>query len=469
VPNPDRCQRFEPNAFKKEKCKNCGRPWQEHLGVISQELVDGYVQAKQKATSEREKKEAEAKAKARAKAVAKKKAVQAVEDEWFFDGPKDDNAMGDDSEDDDQAFRMFSRDDLDSAPIERRQARGSETNKPLKVVNLIDFGECNVTEEPMSFGAAAASSSDRGLGGVTHRLSCPSLLPFAGKPSAGSAGSDSPILASTSRRSEPALSLHSLGPPMDAEFPQQELESELQHLRQMLKDANEEKSIQMEIAGDEVAAKQQVIDTLSRERSDMQEQLISVREQLRVSEARNATDRANLLRQASDVERERSAADGLRAEVSRQRAEMEALRAEFSSPSPFAEKRHKDSMDAAVAQAELASAAASREVDEALEAANMRTEELTKEVKEARLELDVAHAQVRQLSGMIKVEDCDTAAEDAALAAAQRRAAQALREVRLKAESQLAWISRRVRPVQHQNNIGWPDGIPRTVAVGGGC
>merc|ERR1719456_1773100 len=108
VPNPDNCPRFEPNQFKKEKCKNCGRPWQEHQGVITQAQVDVYTASKKKAAEDKAAKEAEAKAKAKAKIAAKKKAQQAVEDEWLFDGSKAAADDKDDDSDDDLGFRMFS-------------------------------------------------------------------------------------------------------------------------------------------------------------------------------------------------------------------------------------------------------------------------------------------------------------------------------------------------------------------------
>jgi len=47
VENPDGCTRFEPNAFKRVKCKQCGRPWHEHKGVITEAHVDGMVKLSQ--------------------------------------------------------------------------------------------------------------------------------------------------------------------------------------------------------------------------------------------------------------------------------------------------------------------------------------------------------------------------------------------------------------------------------------
>jgi len=50
VANEDECPKFVKNVFKKERCKNCGRPWYEHLGVIAQEDVDAYQNVKGKAS-----------------------------------------------------------------------------------------------------------------------------------------------------------------------------------------------------------------------------------------------------------------------------------------------------------------------------------------------------------------------------------------------------------------------------------
>jgi len=43
VENSEGCPCFAPNPFKKIKCKNCGCPWKEHLGVISEELLKGFL------------------------------------------------------------------------------------------------------------------------------------------------------------------------------------------------------------------------------------------------------------------------------------------------------------------------------------------------------------------------------------------------------------------------------------------
>mmetsp|Transcript_120285 Transcript_120285/g.256740 ORF Transcript_120285/g.256740 Transcript_120285/m.256740 type:complete len:469 (-) Transcript_120285:67-1473(-) len=280
TPNPDNCTHFEANPFKKEKCKHCGHPWTAHKGVISPETVAGYMSAKQKAEEDKLQKEADAKEKARAKALAKKKRNQSQDDEWLFDG-KEQAAEGD--SDDDLGFRMFSRDDLDSAPLEQPERVAF---KPLKVVNLIDFDECDVAEdEPAPVVAGAGVSSGHGA------------APGAADPTAAKLeASHGAAIASTPRQSIAGGVGGGMRTPdqvpMVRAQQDEELLTEIQHLRQMLADSNEEKSIQVAIVRDEVAEKQQLIEDLLRRRAETDAELSEARKELASSREKAAAREA---------------------------------------------------------------------------------------------------------------------------------------------------------------------------------
>jgi len=246
-PNPEGCNRFEPNPFKKEKCKACGHPWQSHKGAISNEQVAGFIKAKQDVIDKKGKAEAEAKAKTRAKAEAKKSRTQAVEDEWFFDGttPLEEDADSDDG------LGFWSS----SAAQETPPRSGASEHKPLKVKNLIDFSECDVAEEE----PAAPSPSSRATLPLQQRPE--HLLAVAASSSSqptlhGAAATASDLIGPASCFSNEAALL-----------------SEIEHLRQVLADSNEEKNIQVAFFRDELTDKQQLIDELKRQQSQAQAEL----------------------------------------------------------------------------------------------------------------------------------------------------------------------------------------------------
>mmetsp|Transcript_2039 Transcript_2039/g.4610 ORF Transcript_2039/g.4610 Transcript_2039/m.4610 type:complete len:534 (+) Transcript_2039:141-1742(+) len=281
TPNADNCPRFDPNPFKKEKCKNCGRLWNEHLGVIDKSIVQGFIKAKQKVLEEKQKAEEEVRAKAKAKALAKKKQNQAVEDEWYFDGSGSNDKAGivpevpEADSDDDLGFRMFNRDELESAPIDARLRREVEANRKLKVVNLIDFGECDVPEDTSPFGETG------GDGNFFHASSgTPDPLPEAAAPARTSmpppqirAGSGNVRTTSAPQLQLPTPARSSgTHPPADEEA----LRFEIEKLQQMLWDANEEKNIQVAIVRDEVLEKQNMVEELMRHRAEMEQSLQSL-------------------------------------------------------------------------------------------------------------------------------------------------------------------------------------------------
>lgn len=247
-PNPDNCARFEPNPFKKEKCKHCGRIWREHEGVISAELLKSYVQAQEQAAEQRLNAETAAKERAKAKAQAKKKNSQAVEDEWLFDGSKG----GHEDSDDDMGFRMVSAEELNVS----RQP--SVPAKPeFKVRNLIDFSECDTAGSPdMAKGALD-------LGGLVAPMPND---PVADLPNAPAGRSDS--WASGLATMDAAVIPQAA---MDAAA--EDLRHEIDRLQLMLKNAQEEKNIEIAIVRDDVHEKHKTIEELTEQRQRLEVEL----------------------------------------------------------------------------------------------------------------------------------------------------------------------------------------------------
>lgn len=306
VPNPEGCSKFDPNPFKKEKCKQCGRLWNEHKGVIDEALLQGHLKAIQKVAQDKQQKEAEEQAKAKAKKALKKRTSAAVEDEWFFDGPKDEKAVEADS-DDDMGFQMFSAENLDAAPIEKRRQQGnSEPPKPFKVVNLIDFGECDLPEDrpPEGFGGST-TSSDHSAGGPSSCAAAMATDRHLGR------ATSAPIVAPTDGHFGAAPS-----PPF-------EVHAEIMHLRQRLASLDEERRLQVDILSDDLAEKTQLIGDLQRQQREAE---VALREA-----------RAELERQLNEANSEREEAQALleheRAEAERHRIEAEQLRAESQADS----------------------------------------------------------------------------------------------------------------------------------------
>lgn len=284
-PNPDRCIGFQPNPFKKEKCKDCGRIWVEHKGLISEETVQGYVRAREKVAADKLRGEEEVKAKADAKKLAKRRQEMAEADKWFYD--QEDPQL--DSEDDDNGFRMF-----ESGSLPRNEVPTPAAARNLKIVNLIDFGECDVAD----------SASEPAW------VSAPESAAPAWEPQPPP---------------EPAWE-----PPRQSFVPEpsqeEELLSEIQHLRQMLADANEEKNIQVAIIRDDVAEKQQQLDEALRQHTDVEASLCSAREEIARLASQQEEARETSSRLAGAEASLRTAREEIRAyemEGERARAESE--------------------------------------------------------------------------------------------------------------------------------------------------
>lgn len=243
VENEHGCVRFEPNPFKQAQCKSCRSPWYQHKGAIDEELLCVFVESRRKANEDKQRKGEQEKREARAKKRAKKKNSGAVEDAWLREGtsPAEGNDMevcsdsGDASDGDgdgDAGFRMLEVDQSHRRSPERMEAQP-------KVVNLVDFAECDIPEEESQ--AGSVQLADVGSG------SC-------------GAGGQAELAAAA------------------AGFESQS--QEVEYLRLRLASVNEEKRLEMEILQEKVSAEQAVCGQLRQELSGLQSSLLGTQENL---------------------------------------------------------------------------------------------------------------------------------------------------------------------------------------------
>mmetsp|Transcript_6971 Transcript_6971/g.15260 ORF Transcript_6971/g.15260 Transcript_6971/m.15260 type:complete len:611 (-) Transcript_6971:25-1857(-) len=379
LPNPEGCTKFVPNPFKKEKCKDCALSWEYHKGAITEAEVRGFIEAKQKVADTKAKAEAEAKAKARAKKEAQKKKEQAVEDDWLMDaGAQADQGFESDASDD-KGFQMFVAADFQDRPAMPAKP------KELKVRNLIDFSECDVAEEMPSSArepepiAPAAAAVRRNTTPTPTSVS----FPVVSHPSAVSSSSSAAFPSMPER------------PGPDAE----ELERELQHLRQMLAQANEVKAIELDIIRDEVTEKQAIVDELQGKNAKLEAEMTSMKARMQELEERG--DSAAASAAAPPAAAAATVADTQEVDALKEKlvAVEEELRNSQSRVSQLeAVQQSKGSAEeAAAAAAALGSAPAAEEV-----------EELRRKLATAEEELSKMQAKAAEAAQQVAVPDVDS-------------------------------------------------------------
>jgi len=421
--NPDGCRKFDPNPFKREKCKSCGHPWTSHLGAIDDAVVQGHLASIRKAALQKRQAEEAAKAKEREKKLAKRKQNQAVEDDWLFDGSRErQEHVETDSSDDDMGFKMFIPDAAGSGSSDQAR-KAADTNKPLVVRNLIDFGECDVPEDPPPPQAMTSTA--------------PPKAPAPTRPAAVPALASAAALEVLNGVMPPREEVAHITPRMSSHGVDHDaLHEELEHLRQMLQDANEEKNIQVAIVRDEVLEKQQVIEDLIRQRDQSEASLKEARGQIEALTAQLASAPAQ------------DAAPG-QEEAQRAMAENERLRAELATAQAEAAEAHSQVDGLRAEKAELA-----KQLEAALAAASA-AERVKAENGRLAQQLEVAKAAAAKSHGPesfdgMAPEDSYRHAEEV-----RREVAETLRDMRKKADSQLAWIARRMRE-SHLDLVGQP-------------
>lgn len=437
---------------------------------------------RRKRQAEKDAKAVEAAAKAKAKAAAKKKAAQAVEDSWYADGAEDDDTPphgggANSDSDDDMGFRMCTSGDQLQGDIPRTGARQSNPGK-FKVVNLINFSECDVPEEdagpPLSLTVQEASSSSSSLfppmpaaaGSAAYPPQPTPAGPFHNEPNLG-IGRQSLSLALPNslggmvpgfggRGSLGGGAAAAVQPPSHNEGA---LLAEIEHLRQMLADAAEEKAIQVEIVRDEVADKQRALDALQRRQAEEAEALNRATQQLLALQTERDADRDALKVTRAEAEELRAEHDCLRAaantaaslELAEQKrreevsvgdaAELGLLRAEVvhlrqaasrQAPQPSVPPSLLADLRAALAGAQ-AVLEPSLPAPPATPASDGPLEEQLRSL------LDASKA-VRASAERLSSEK-----RQAPDGLSNHEAARALREVRQNTERQLAWIAKRIR------------------------
>lgn len=159
LPNPDGCARFEPQVWRRERCRGCGHSWKLHRGAISESTVLSFAQARLQSAQAAQAEVQSREAAARAKADARRRAQQADVDEWFFDAADGEDGSGNDSEG--EGFRMHDVRVQSSAPASFGAGSSADARRPMRVVNLIDFGECNVVSVTSSVTHVASAPSSQ--------------------------------------------------------------------------------------------------------------------------------------------------------------------------------------------------------------------------------------------------------------------------------------------------------------------
>eukprot|EP00927_Polykrikos_kofoidii_P020147 TRINITY_DN19497_c0_g1_i2.p1 TRINITY_DN19497_c0_g1~~TRINITY_DN19497_c0_g1_i2.p1 ORF type:complete len:576 (-),score=97.96 TRINITY_DN19497_c0_g1_i2:143-1870(-) len=145
LPNPNGCSHFDPQLWRRERCRSCGHSWKHHRGAIAEPILHSFTQARAKSSQATAKAEAIHRETARAKAEARRRANQTEVDDWFLDG-----AGNDVSESEDEGFRMMDVQVRGSGPMSPSSCNTTNTGSPLRVVNFIDFGECNMVSTSVS-------------------------------------------------------------------------------------------------------------------------------------------------------------------------------------------------------------------------------------------------------------------------------------------------------------------------------
>lgn len=255
-PNPLGCQKFESNVFRREKCKHCAHTWQFHRGAISEAVVQSFTASQRDSQAARAAAEASAKAKARATARERRRAHSAVEDQWLRGDVADldhDDSFSDANSDGSGEFRMVDRGELGDL----RPAEASSSTAVFRVVNLIDFSECNQPAHPRgqrdSLSASSPVTSPSGAWAAAAQMAPPI---FSEAP---------PPMSSATHRASAASHSQPTGFSTPMRSKDDVLLEEIQYLRQMLADCNEEKRIQVAIVRDELVDKQRTIEALSRQ------------------------------------------------------------------------------------------------------------------------------------------------------------------------------------------------------------
>eukprot|EP00930_Biecheleria_cincta_P069655 TRINITY_DN5736_c0_g1_i1.p1 TRINITY_DN5736_c0_g1~~TRINITY_DN5736_c0_g1_i1.p1 ORF type:complete len:527 (-),score=107.04 TRINITY_DN5736_c0_g1_i1:126-1706(-) len=232
----ENCDTFAPNPFKlaillqKENCKNCGRPWTDHQDVISEDQVGGYLKAIKSAADDWRKIQ-------QAKDAGDRESWLPEE---FRDALSATEVPDSETDGSDVEFQMFTPTNFSEATVEHDQ---QAADKMLKVVNLIDFGECNEIQDcqtpPPELRDGATTCDDE----------------------IGNECADHDAMHSKQSSHE-------------------HLQEQIHNLKQMLLDTVQEKAVQISILHDDLHEKDRLIADLRRRHSDSESSLCEMRDQI---------------------------------------------------------------------------------------------------------------------------------------------------------------------------------------------
>mmetsp|Transcript_15259 Transcript_15259/g.32948 ORF Transcript_15259/g.32948 Transcript_15259/m.32948 type:complete len:523 (-) Transcript_15259:46-1614(-) len=509
VENPENCDAFEPHPFKPTKCRDCGRPWTEHKGVIADKYYNGFVNEIRRAEEEKRRAEEEAKAKSREAKALKKQNSAAPEDKWLFEGNH--NAQPDndgESSGDDGGFQM-----LTPSTIQRDKPKPNPIrSQPLMVKNLIDFDECDVNAGPglgqpgpSSYEASTAPGTASSLAGL-GRASSPGkigqedLAPASALASSslGSGSLASPAAAAAAGR---RVSIEAPSPTNSPAFrssasilagEEDDLRAEIILLRQQLADSVEMKNIEVDIIRDEVSMKQSEIDALAAKHEETEKQLQELKkhlehtqleassvspsakpdpellgklrtelEEYREAAAKSRAQEEQLSRLRDELHEHRECAS-LEAQLMVEQAKLEgeervsSLQAELENLKMQAAAQQANAVPSAAEverlRASLAEARA-REVEQEdsrrmAEAAAQKAKDEAEQERRAKLELeDILNSRSPQSSGGSSPAKSVVSQHEALKTAEMKNqeAEKVLMQIRRQAENQLMWLSQRVK------------------------
>eukprot|EP00435_Cladocopium_sp_Y103_P005992 s4367_g1.t3 len=214
--------------------------------------------------------------------------------------------------------------------------RGSE------VVNLIDWDECDVADETED-----CRADDMGVtGGEATGSSVSTRAPLI------EASSYPTIRGDLGFQDTGQLSVGG----MPYQSGNQDLQTEIQLLRQMLADANEEKTIQVAIVRDEVAEKQEQVQELTRQKSELEALL---------REARSKLDSCD--EKEKEVERDHAEEERLKARMAELEAKLQEKEVERDHAEEERLKARMAELEAKLQEKEAAQAEKAAEVEKVAE------------------------------------------------------------------------------------------------------
>lgn len=298
APNLYNCKCFRPNAFRQGRCMDCGLSWSQHQGVIAEEYISKYcslgelravvVAAEEGAATEKcaesvtpvlpaeplpeLEAEEERAAESWRPSMSGRGGTRTAEQDWFYTDAdmRCDRGEGDSAEVAAGGFEMS-----EITPQEKSQVVQQLSSPKVKVVNLINFEECNVSDDPDTRSRMSIANHDDVLGkweDLEATSSC-----------SGETIAESLELSQTSSEADPSSSDGGHA----GRAKQEELLAEIQHLKERLLDTHVEKQIELDIVRNQLAAKQLLVEELLKQSSELEQKCGALEQRCAELEQRN--------------------------------------------------------------------------------------------------------------------------------------------------------------------------------------